>query len=99
MTEYSIEKRENEYFIIGEIDVSNCSKFKENLYTLVDTTQGDLLLNFKQLLYIDSAGLGILVGTYKRLKEAERKLTVHEVSENIKRLFSITKLNTLIEVK
>jgi len=99
MTDFSIKKGKEVNSIIGEIDVSNCTEFKENLYKIVDTTKGDLVLDFKELSYIDSAGLGILVGTYKRLKETERKMSIQGSSENIKRLFSITKLNTLIEIK
>lgn len=98
MTEYDIVKKEDVYYVEGEIDVSNCNDFKENLYKVVDTTEGDMVLNFRELKYIDSAGLGILVGTYKRLKELERKLSIDECSDNIKKLFYITRLNTLIDV-
>ncbi|MBN2851235.1 MAG: STAS domain-containing protein [Clostridia bacterium] len=98
MTEYDIVNRDNIYYVEGEIDVSNCNEFKENLYQVVDSTEGDMVLNFKELKYIDSAGLGILVGTYKRLKELERKLSIYDCSDNIKKLFYITRLNTLIDV-
>lgn len=98
MTDYSIIKQEEKFYIKGEIDVSNCDQFKEKLYEIVDTTETDLQLDFRDLRYIDSAGLGILVGTYKRLKEVDLKLTISGSSENIKKLFYITKLNTLIDV-
>ncbi len=98
MTDYNIIKQDEKFYIKGEIDVSNCEQFKEKLYKIVDNTEMDLQLEFSDLRYIDSAGLGILVGTYKRLKEAERKLTISGSSENIKKLFYITKLNTLIDI-
>ncbi len=98
MTDYNIIKQDEKFYITGEIDVSNCEQFKEKLYKIVDNTEMDLQLEFSDLRYIDSAGLGILVGTYKRLKEAERKLTISGSSENIKKLFYITKLNTLIDI-
>lgn len=98
MTDYNIIKQDEKFYIKGEIDVSNCEQFKEKLYKIVDNTEMDLQLEFSELRYIDSAGLGILVGTYKRLKEAERKLTISGSSENIKKLFYITKLNTLIDI-
>lgn len=98
MTDYNINKHEEKYYIKGEIDVSNCDQFKEKLYEIVDTTKTDLQLDFSDLRYIDSAGLGILVGTYKRLKEVDLKLIISGSSENIKKLFYITKLDTLIDV-
>jgi len=99
MTQYEIIKNDESYNIIGEIDISNCSDFKTRLYKIVEETKEKLVLDFNGLNYIDSAGLGILVGTYKRLKEMDRKLTIVKSSENIKKLFYITKLDTLIEIK
>jgi len=99
MTQYEIIKNDESYNIVGEIDISNCNDFKTRLYKIVEETKEKLVLDFNGLNYIDSAGLGILVGTYKRLKEIDRKLTIVNSSENIKKLFYITKLDTLIEIK
>jgi len=99
MTQYEIIKKDKGYNIVGEIDISNCSDFKTRLYKIVEETKENLVLDFKGLDYIDSAGLGILVGTYKRLKETDRKLEIVQSSENIKKLFYITKLDTLIDIK
>lgn len=99
MTEFNVEKRNNELYISGEIDVSNCSEFKSIVLEHVNDTNEDMVMNFENLQYIDSAGLGIVVGIYKRLKEKDAKLIISGCGNNIRKLFTITKLDTLIEVR
>ncbi len=98
MKNLQIEKREGTVFLTGEVDVGNCSMFKEHLNDIIEGSEGALILDFTNLGYIDSAGLGILVGIYKRLAEKSRLLTVTNANDYIKKLFRITKLDTLFKV-
>lgn len=98
MKNLQIEKKEEATFLTGEIDVGNCSMFKEELNEIIKQTEGELVLDFTNLSYIDSAGLGILVGIYKRLAEKSRKLCVVNANDYIKKLFRITKIETLFKV-
>jgi len=98
MKNLEIRKKEEAVLLVGEIDVGNCSLFKEQLNEIIDSTEGEFVLDFSSLNYIDSAGLGILVGIFKRLNENNRKLTITEANDYIKKLFRITKLDTLFDV-
>jgi anti-sigma B factor antagonist len=97
MTFFEIIKRGSGAAVTGEIDVSNCTTFKEQLYNYIESSNADVIMDFKDLAYIDSAGLGILVGAYKRLKQKELKLSIINMNDNIRKLFTITKLDTLID--
>ena len=99
MNELKVLREGNKVFLSGEVDVGNCGVFKEELVNAIDNTTGDVNLDFTSLGYIDSAGLGILVGIYKRLAEKDCTMTVSNANEYIKKLFRITKLETLFTVE
>ncbi|MFO7611818.1 MAG: STAS domain-containing protein [Clostridia bacterium] len=85
-------------FLSGEVDVGNCGIFREELSRITEGDEKNLVLDFGSLNYIDSAGLGILVGVYKRLTERGGSMTVVNANDYIKKLFRITKLETLFIV-
>jgi len=88
----------NSIILRGEVDVGNCGLFKEELGKAIEKADGDVTLDFGGLDYIDSAGLGILVGVFKRLQEKDLKMKVVNANDYIKKLFRITKLETLFTV-
>jgi anti-sigma B factor antagonist len=98
MLNLEIKKTDDTVSLNGEIDLGNCNVFKERINEIIDETDGMLVLDFEGLSYIDSAGLGILVGIYKRLNEKGRKLRIRQANDYIKKLFHITKLDTLLDI-
>lgn len=98
MKNLNIELKEGVILLTGEVDIGNCGVFKDELNGLIDESEGDIELDFTNLSYIDSAGLGILVGIYKRLTEKGRTLRVMNANDYIRKLFRITKLDTLFKV-
>lgn len=98
MVNLEIKKTDDTVSLNGEIDLGNCNVFKKKVNEIIDETDGTLVLDFSGLSYIDSAGLGILVGIYKRLSEKGRKLRIIQANNYIKKLFHITKLDTLLDI-
>jgi anti-sigma B factor antagonist len=58
-----------------------------------------ILLNVADVNYIDSAGLGELVGAYTSVKNAGGELKLLNLSKKVKDLLVITKLLTVFDVK
>jgi anti-sigma B factor antagonist len=52
--------------IAGEIDISTVAQLRERLYELADNG-GTLIVDLNRVMFIDSAGLGALVGTARRV--------------------------------
>ncbi|MFO7635810.1 MAG: STAS domain-containing protein [Clostridia bacterium] len=98
MTEYDISVQGDHVQLKGELDVSNVASFKGRLYDIIDQAEKNLTLDMEELRYIDSAGLGILVGAYKRLKQKQLGMTIIHAMDNIRKLFSVTKLDTMIPI-
>jgi anti-sigma B factor antagonist len=57
-----------------------------------------ILINLADVNYIDSAGLGELVGSYTSVKNAGGELKLLKLSKKVKDLLVITKLLTVFDV-
>lgn len=91
--EYMAEKAK--VIISGEVDIYTAQQFKEKLYSIVDNSSKDLIIDCSDLNYIDSTGLGIFVGALKKTKLAGRSIHLENIRDNIKKLFIITGLDKL----
>jgi anti-sigma B factor antagonist len=77
----------------GEVDVANSHEVRDAALALVGGGARGLVVDLTGTAYLDSAGLGILVGLLKRSKEADFKLAIAGAQPAVQRLFEITKLN------
>lgn len=82
-----------EIFLSGEIDIASAPEFKTKLYDLIGDGKKDIVLLCNDLRYIDSTGLGILVGALKKVKSHERNVYIYKLRDNIRKLFHITGLD------
>jgi len=98
---FSEEKLQDKIKVIlsGEVDIYTSQELKEKLYKIVETYREDLLIDCKDLNYIDSTGLGIFVGALKKAKQYEKKIVISNLKENIKKLFLITGLDKIFVIE
>ena len=89
----TIENGKLRVLLKGEVDISTAPEFKTRLYELVGEGDKDIELFCEELSYIDSTGLGILVGALKRVKKNENSVYIYRLKDNIKKLFRITGLD------
>ena len=54
--------------VAGEIDISTVAQLRERLYELADNG-GTLIVDLNRVTFVDSAGLGALVGTARRVAQ------------------------------
>ena len=78
--------------LTGELDTYSSPTVKNQIVGLVDQGTKRLLVNLAGVRYIDSAGLGTLVGGLKRSAENGGELKVVNASDQIQRIFDITGL-------
>ena len=63
--------------VTGEIDVATSPQLRTELNRSSSAAHGDITLEFGGVSFVDSSGLGVLVGTYKRLREDGLGLDPH----------------------
>ncbi len=95
-------KNEDGYMLLtvkGEIDLYNAKQLKEKVgYVTEDTDAANLVLDIRNVKYIDSTGLGILIGIKRRIAEGGGRLILVLTSERIIKLFSITGLSNIFTI-
>ena len=69
----------------GDIDVYTAQQFREVIHSVFEQKIADILLDCYDLNYMDSTGLGVLIGALKRLKEHEKSIILNNVKPNIKK--------------
>lgn len=76
----------------GEIDCLNTPVYREKLTELIENTTGDMIFDFKDTTFIDSSGIGLVLGRYNQLKFDERSLILTDLNPVAYRLFELTGL-------
>jgi anti-sigma B factor antagonist len=76
----------------GEVDSYNSPKLRERMVALIDEGKANLVINMAAVDYIDSTGLGTLVGGLKRASEKGGTIRIVCPNEQIYKVFNITGL-------
>lgn len=80
----------------GQFDFSNVGRARAVINQRIEDGAHKVIINLDALDYIDSAGLGVLVGALARLRDREGELAVVCCTPRIRRVFDITKLTQLL---
>lgn len=82
----------------GEVDVYTAPKLRERLLPLCEkgTT---VTVDLSGVEYIDSTGLGVLIGAYKAQRATAGKLVLTGMNGRLLRLFKITGLHEIIDIE
>ena len=86
-------------YVIGELDVSTADQFKEYLYKLIDKEIRSIRFDLSNLDYIDSTGLGVMIGVLKRIKVQNKEIYIESPKDNVKKIFSITVLDKIFKME
>lgn len=85
--------------LAGEIDIYTANKLKESLTKVLNEKSESVRIDCEELDYIDSTGLGVLIGTLKRLKQDDKNIIIYKPKPNILKLLNITGLNKIFIVE
>ena len=77
----------------GEIDVYTAPKLRELLVDAVENGHQRLIVNVEKVDFLDSTGLGVLVGALKRVRAEGGSLDIVCTHERLLKIFEITGLD------
>ncbi len=84
--------------IAGEIDVYTAPKLREQLVDLVNAGSYQLIVDLERVEFLDSTGLGVLVGGLKRVRAHDGSLSLVCTQERILKIFRITGLTKVFPI-
>ena len=82
-----------EFKLVGEVDISNAHLFKKQLETALGEKRQNITIDLSGLSYIDSTGLGVIIGTYGSIQKDGFTIKLLNPRENVKKLLRISGLD------
>lgn len=73
----------------GEVDVSNASQLRDELDQALSSGAKAITIDLSQAPYIDSTGIGVLVGAAHHAKDKGIELTVAKPQSNVARVLGL----------
>lgn len=84
----------------GELDHHTADRLRTEMDQAIQGSAGrNIVLSLKELAFMDSSGLGVILGRYKRIAESGGKLVVCDVHPHMHRLFEMSGLYKIIALE
>ncbi|NNK91334.1 MAG: STAS domain-containing protein [Acidimicrobiia bacterium] len=82
--------------LAGEVDAYTVGEFREALSGITDVKR--LIIDLTEVPFMDSAGLGALIGGIRRVREAEGDVAVVSSTASLNRLLHTTGFDRIVPV-
>ena len=94
-----IEEKILEFEITEEIDHHNSEKIRNRIdYEIQRFMPKKVILNLGQVKFMDSAGIGLIIGRYKTTKLYGGELEVHNVSDKLKKILDMSGIHKIVKI-
>ncbi|MEH2412599.1 STAS domain-containing protein [Nostoc sp.] len=81
----------------GILDGIRGNELRREVSTIVANGSNILLLDMKEVNFIDSSGLGALVSAMQMVRTANGKFFVCSISDQVRMLFELTKMDRIFQ--
>lgn len=81
----------------GELDAYSVAQFREAFAELADEPR--VIVNLSGVQFMDSAGLGALIGGIRRIRESDGRVVIYSDREAITKLLHTTGFDRIVPVK
>jgi anti-sigma B factor antagonist len=95
-------KEKNNVAIISvreeRVDAHNSDELKDKLKNLFETGSKNILVDLRDVRFIDSSGLGALVSGYKNAITHQGTLKLSTLQPQVKSMFELTRLHRVFDI-
>ena len=94
-------RQEKTLFILldEEIDQDTVDKIKRNIDDEIERyIPRKVVFDFSNITFMDSSGIGMLLGSYKLIKLIDAEMEIDNVSRTIKRIFDMSGIERIIKI-
>ncbi len=83
----------------GELDIHTADDVRHMLQAELEKgTTVHLLLNLRDLTFMDSSGLGVILGRYRSLQQTGGQLFISDVPDSVRRLLELSGIHKLARI-
>lgn len=84
-------------YLPEELDHHNAKIITEQSdWYIISNQIKNIIFNFKRTNFMDSSGIGVIMGRYKLIKSVGGEITVTNINQSIDRIFTISGLYKLV---
>lgn len=84
--------------VAGEVDISNAAKLRDAIDLALEQPTDEVVLDFAQVAYIDSTGIGVLVGAAHHAQEHEKRFAVECAQTGVMRVAQLLGVDQEISI-
>src|SRR5690606_5132521 len=86
--------------LTGELDHHTAEELRLKVTDIIESKPiNHILLNLEKLTFMDSSGLGVILGRYKQIKNLGGEMVVCSISSQVERLFEMSGLFKIIRLE
>ncbi len=85
-------------FLSGSIDIPGAESLKKSLTEVLEGDSKEIVIDFKEVNFIGSSGIGKLLIFYKNFKAKGGKMSIINLNKEITALFKAIKLDQLFNI-
>ncbi|BAY31877.1 anti-sigma-factor antagonist [Nostoc carneum NIES-2107] len=82
----------------GVINSATSQDLRQSLNELIEKGAKTILVDFQDVTFMDSSGLGTLVLAFKTLRASDSKLAICSLNEQVRILFELTSMDQVFEI-
>ena len=95
-------KNQNDKLIVsmaGELDHHSAEEVRNKIDDRLDRDNiTKLIMDFSKVSFMDSSGIGVVIGRYKKLNMKKGSICIARVSESVKRVFELSGMFKIIRL-
>ena len=86
-------------YISGEIDHHSAKGMREQADSeILRTRPKEIILNFKAVTFMDSSGIGLIMGRYKLASSFGARVIIEDASSYLRRVMRLAGLDTIVTI-
>ncbi|MCY0877639.1 MAG: anti-sigma factor antagonist [Firmicutes bacterium] len=96
---HSVHRQSVHVRIKGDLDLKTADALRESLDQLIDRYRDkDLVLDLEDVAFMDSSGLGVILGRYRRLAQQGRRLRLEGVRPAVKVVLELAGIDSIMSI-
>lgn len=84
--------------INGEVDLYNVSELKKTLFSITDGAHSSVVVDMKNVNYMDSSGIGALVAGQKKMKAHNGKFALMNIHDDVLNILKLATLDKFFKI-
>jgi anti-sigma B factor antagonist len=85
--------------VTGDVDLETGPRLRDSLLAALNTDPSRLVLDLSQVTFMDSSGLGALLGAHRHARLAGTELVLAACSERVIEILQLTNLDQVLPVR